>query len=57
MRATGLPRLSTLPRLYHLLWRQDLAMEWNRAMGPDSVISVSGRLPSAMHRPVHRDAA
>ncbi|MFF9579662.1 TnsA-like heteromeric transposase endonuclease subunit [Streptomyces rubiginosohelvolus] len=57
VRATGLPRLSTLPRLYHLLWRQELAMEWNRAMGPDSVISVSGRLPSAMRRPVQRDAA
>lgn len=57
VRATGLPRLSTLPRLYHLLWRQELSMEWNRAMGPDSVIRASGRMPSAMRRPLERDAA
>lgn len=57
VRATGLPRLSTLPRLYHLLWRQELSMEWNRAMGPDSVIRASGRMPSAMRRPYERDAA
>ncbi|MFF9397007.1 TnsA-like heteromeric transposase endonuclease subunit [Streptomyces griseoluteus] len=56
IRATGLPRLSTLPRLYHLLWRQRLTLEWNRAMGPDSVIGVSGRVPPAMRRPVETEA-
>ncbi|MGW6521733.1 TnsA-like heteromeric transposase endonuclease subunit [Streptomyces sp. NPDC054962] len=57
VRATGLPRLSTLPRLYHLLWRQELSLEWNRAMGPDSVIKLSGHMPSAMHRPLGTDVA
>ncbi|WP_371601191.1 TnsA-like heteromeric transposase endonuclease subunit [Streptomyces sp. NBC_00564] len=56
VRATGLPRLSTLPRLYHLLWRRELAVEWNRAMGPDSVIRASGRMPSAMRLPFETDA-
>ncbi|MFJ3421913.1 TnsA-like heteromeric transposase endonuclease subunit [Streptomyces sp. NPDC086082] len=57
VRATGLPRLSTLPRLYHLLWRQELAMEWNRAMGPGSVIRAAGRMPSAMRSPLEREVA
>ncbi|MHB6903982.1 TnsA-like heteromeric transposase endonuclease subunit [Streptomyces sp. DB-54] len=57
VRATGLPRLSTLPRLYHLLWRQELSMEWNRAMGPNSVIKSSGHMPPAMRRPLETDTA
>ncbi|MEV5426887.1 TnsA-like heteromeric transposase endonuclease subunit [Streptomyces cellulosae] len=55
--ATGLPRLSTLPRLYHLLWRQELGTEWNKAMGPSSVIRLPGRMPSAMGQPFEGEAA
>ncbi|WP_164991925.1 TnsA-like heteromeric transposase endonuclease subunit [Streptomyces sp. N1] len=42
VRATGLPRLTVLPRLYHLLWRRQLTMKWGVPLGPDSVVHVGG---------------
>ncbi len=59
VRATGLPRLSTLPRLYHLLAGGGAGhgVGPGHGAGQREEFSVSGRLPSAMHRPVQRDAA
>ncbi|MFH9229014.1 TnsA-like heteromeric transposase endonuclease subunit [Streptomyces lydicus] len=49
--AAGVPRLLALPRLYHLLWRRGLAVDWSVALGPGSVVQQGGHLPQAMHRP------
>jgi hypothetical protein len=51
VRATGLPWLSTLPRLYHLLWKRELRMDWSRSMGPATVIGAESREPDAIARP------
>ena len=58
VRATGLPKLSTLPRLYHLLWRRELGIDWSRALGPASVVSaVRGQEPLALRRPLEVEQA
>ncbi|MEU2389025.1 TnsA-like heteromeric transposase endonuclease subunit [Streptomyces sp. NPDC012461] len=36
--ACGVPRLTALPRLYHLLWRRELSLDWSVPLNPASVV-------------------
>ncbi|MFE7092961.1 TnsA-like heteromeric transposase endonuclease subunit [Streptomyces erythrochromogenes] len=46
IQAAGVPRLLALPRLYHLMWRRELTMDWSVSLGPASVIrSEEGASP------------
>lgn len=40
---SGVPRLLALPRLYHLVWRRRLALDWSVPLGPASVVRRGGR--------------
>jgi hypothetical protein len=51
VRATGLPRLTTLPRLYHLIWKRQLRMDWSRPLGPATRIGRGSGVPDALQRP------
>jgi len=42
VRATGMARLSVLPRLYHLLWQRRLTMDWGVPLNPASLVSRGG---------------
>jgi hypothetical protein len=46
----GLPPLQTLPRLYHLMWRRELRMDWSISLGPATVI-CRGAGPVTSMRP------
>ncbi|WP_406085836.1 TnsA-like heteromeric transposase endonuclease subunit [Kitasatospora purpeofusca] len=37
------PALRALPRIYHLMWRQELAFDWSTALGLDTVVWRSPR--------------
>ncbi|MGW3399538.1 TnsA-like heteromeric transposase endonuclease subunit [Streptomyces hydrogenans] len=39
---SGLPVLEALPRLYHLMWRRRLRMDWSVPLGPATVIHRGG---------------
>lgn len=45
------PRLTVLPRLYHLLWRGALTVDWSVPLGPSCVVRRGRGGPEAMHRP------
>lgn len=47
--ATG-PRLTVLPRLYHLLWRGGLAVDWSIPLGPACVVQCGRGSPDAIDR-------
>ncbi|MBT3075164.1 MULTISPECIES: TnsA-like heteromeric transposase endonuclease subunit [Streptomyces] len=38
----GLPALQALPRLYHLMWRRELRMNWSISLGPATVVRRGG---------------
>ncbi|MGC5008828.1 TnsA-like heteromeric transposase endonuclease subunit [Streptomyces sp. DT203] len=40
--AARVPQLVALPRLYHLLWRRQLTMDWSIALGPASTVRKGG---------------
>ncbi|MFD7191106.1 TnsA-like heteromeric transposase endonuclease subunit [Streptomyces sp. NPDC059914] len=42
IQAAGVPRLLALPRLYHLMWRRELTMDWGVPLGPASVLRREG---------------
>jgi hypothetical protein len=46
VQATGVPRLLALPRLYHLLWRRQLTMDWSIPLGPASLVRRGGTAKS-----------
>lgn len=46
VQAAGVPRLLALPRLYHLLWRRRLTMDWSIHLGPDSPVRAGGTAQS-----------
>ncbi|MGW4034504.1 TnsA-like heteromeric transposase endonuclease subunit [Streptomyces sp. NPDC004838] len=48
----GVPRLVALPRLYHMLWKRSLGVDWAVPLGPGSMVGpVRGGEPTAMGRP------
>jgi hypothetical protein len=48
----GVSRLLALPRLYHMLWKRRLGVDWAVPLGPGSLVgSMSGGEPEAMGRP------
>ncbi|MFF9795354.1 TnsA-like heteromeric transposase endonuclease subunit [Streptomyces bacillaris] len=40
--ASGVPRVQALPRLYHLMWRRELTMDWSVPLGLASVVRPGG---------------
>ncbi|MBZ6135458.1 TnsA-like heteromeric transposase endonuclease subunit [Streptomyces olivaceus] len=42
----GVPRLASLPRLYHLLWRRELSVDWSVPLNPASVVRPGGAAPA-----------
>ncbi|MFE0824249.1 TnsA-like heteromeric transposase endonuclease subunit [Streptomyces sp. NPDC058847] len=42
----GVPRLAALPRLYHLLWRRELSVDWSVPLNPASVVSPGDAAPA-----------
>ncbi|MEV5513882.1 TnsA-like heteromeric transposase endonuclease subunit [Streptomyces flaveolus] len=44
--ACGVPRLAALPRLYYLLWRRELSVDWSIPLNPTSVVSPGGAAPA-----------
>ncbi|RNG17860.1 TnsA-like heteromeric transposase endonuclease subunit [Streptomyces botrytidirepellens] len=51
VQAVPAPQLLVLPRLYHLLWRRKLTIDWSVPLGPGSVVECGGSAPEAMRRP------
>ncbi|MCZ4120248.1 TnsA-like heteromeric transposase endonuclease subunit [Streptomyces sp. H39-S7] len=52
VRACGVPRLLALPRLFHMLWRGDLSMDWSLPLGPGALLQRSDRTaPAATFQP------
>lgn len=45
------PRLTVLPRLYHLLWRGRLTVDWSVPLGPSSVVRRGRGGPKGMTSP------
>nr|WP_250847757.1 TnsA-like heteromeric transposase endonuclease subunit [Streptomyces hygroscopicus] len=48
---TGLPMLTALPRLYHMLWHRRLGIDWSVPLGPGSLVGPVGSEPQAMRQP------
>ncbi|MFE0630860.1 TnsA-like heteromeric transposase endonuclease subunit [Streptomyces sp. NPDC058864] len=51
------PALQVLPRLYHLLWRHELTVDWSTPLGPGTVVRRGSGGPEAMQRPFTVDAS
>lgn len=48
----GVPRALALPRLYHMLWKRRLGVDWAVPLGPGSLVGPMGASgPEAMGRP------
>jgi hypothetical protein len=44
----GLPALQALPRLYHLMWRRELRMDWSISLGPATVVRRGAGVVTSM---------
>ncbi|MFJ4732537.1 TnsA-like heteromeric transposase endonuclease subunit [Streptomyces sp. NPDC088770] len=44
----GVQRLVALPRLYHLLWRRRLTMDWSVPLGPQTMVRQGGGAAGGM---------
>ncbi|MFJ5105338.1 TnsA-like heteromeric transposase endonuclease subunit [Streptomyces sp. NPDC088554] len=52
VKGCGVPRALALPRLYHMLWRRRLGVDWAVPLGPGSLVGPMGAgEPEAMGRP------
>ncbi|GGV01797.1 hypothetical protein GCM10010211_81370 [Streptomyces albospinus] len=51
IQVAGVPRLLALPRLYHLLWRRGLTVDWSVALGPASVVRCGNDVSGQLQRP------
>lgn len=51
VQAVPAPQLLVLPRLYHLLWRRRLTIDWSVPLGPASEVQRGGSAPEAMQHP------
>ncbi|MFD7676197.1 TnsA-like heteromeric transposase endonuclease subunit [Streptomyces anulatus] len=58
VKGCGVPRSLALPRLYHMLWKRRLGVDWAVPLGPGSIVgpmAVGG--PQAMGRPFTEEQA